>query len=151
VTYARLYWSALKVGQAPDKNVVLDFKGGPTTTINADDTWSMSYGFPSHPDWYYYQSTGDVTSYVQTWGAGDFRITDVDALDLTGVDVDRAFSAWTLVVFYENQGDELRNLALFDGFTSIDPGFPGQEKAEVTLSGFLVPLGYTAKMTAFTY
>jgi fimbrial isopeptide formation D2 family protein len=56
-----------------------------------------------------------------------------------------------MVVFYENPGDELRNLALFDGFTSVDPGFPGQEKAEVTLNGFLVPPGFSAKMTAFTY
>lgn len=151
VTYARLYWSALKVGSAADKNIVLDWKGGPTQTINADESWSMSYGFASHPDWYYYQSTADVTDYVAKWGAGDFRVTGVEALPLAGVEVDRAFSAWNIVVFYEKAGDELRNLALFDGFTSIDPGIPGQEKAEVTLSGFLVPPGFSAKMTAFTY
>jgi fimbrial isopeptide formation D2 family protein len=55
-----------------------------------------------------------------------------------------------MVVFYENPGDQLRNLALFDGFTSIDPGL-GQGSAEVSLSGFLVPPGFSAKMTAFTY
>jgi fimbrial isopeptide formation D2 family protein len=151
VTYARMYWGALKVGNSADTSVVLDWKGGPTTTVTADDSWVLSYGFASHPDWYYYQSTADVTDYVAKWGAGDFRITDVTALPLANVDVDRAFSGWTLVVFYENQGDELRNLALFDGFTSIDPGLPGQESAEVTLSGFLVPPGFSAKMTAFTY
>ncbi|MCA9594240.1 MAG: isopeptide-forming domain-containing fimbrial protein [Myxococcales bacterium] len=151
VTYARLYWGALKVGNTADTSVILDWLGGPQTTVTADDSWVIDYGFSSHPDWYYYQSTGDVTNYVAQWGAGDFRISDVDALALPGMDVDRAFSAWTLVVFYEKPGDELRNLALFDGFTSVDPGFPGQEKAEVTLSGFLVPNGFTAKMTAFTY
>lgn len=151
VTYARLYWSALKVGGTADKSIVMDFKGGPTTTVNADDSWVLSYGFATHPDWYYYQATADVTNYVSTWGAGDFRVTGVSALPLVNVEVDRAFSAWTLVVFYENQGDELRNLALFDGFTSIDPGLPGQGSAEVTLSGFLVPQGFSAKMTAFTY
>jgi uncharacterized repeat protein (TIGR01451 family)/MYXO-CTERM domain-containing protein len=151
VTYARLYWSALKTGNSADTGAILDFKGGPSVNVTADQSWVMSYGFASHPDWYYYQSTGDVTSYVQTWGAGDFRVTDVEALALQNLEVDRAFSSWTLVVFYEKQGDELRNLALFDGFTSIDPGFPGQEKAEVTLSGFLVPPGFSAKMTAFTY
>ncbi|MBE7481470.1 MAG: isopeptide-forming domain-containing fimbrial protein [Polyangiaceae bacterium] len=151
VTYARLYWSALKVGAAADKNVVLDWKGGPTQTITADDSWTLSYGFASHPDWYYYQSSAEVTDYVAKWGAGDFRVTGVEALPLAGVEVDRAFSAWSMVVFYEKAGDELRNLALFDGFTSVDPGIPGQEKAEVTLSGFLVPPGFSAKMTAFTY
>lgn len=151
VKYARLYWSALKVGEAPDKNVTIDFKGGPTQVVNADESWSISYGFATHPDWYYYQSTADVTDYVAKWGAGDFRVTDVTGLALAGLEVDRAFSAWNIVVFYEKPGDELRNLALFDGFTSIDPGLPGQEKAEVTLSGFLVPPGFNAKMTAFTY
>ncbi|MCC6662090.1 MAG: DUF3344 domain-containing protein [Polyangiaceae bacterium] len=151
VTYARLYWSALKVGATADKSVVLDWKGGPTQTVAADESWTISYGFASHPDWYYYQSTADVTDYVAKWGGGDFRVTGVEALPLVGIEVDRAFSAWSMVVFYEKPGDELRNLALFDGFTSIDPGIAGQEKAEVTLSGFLVPPGFSAKMTAFTY
>jgi uncharacterized repeat protein (TIGR01451 family)/MYXO-CTERM domain-containing protein len=151
VTYARLYWAALKSGSNADTTVTLDWLGGPTTAIVADDTWVLSYGFASHPDRYYYQATADVTDYVSKWGGGDFRVTGVEALPLVGVDVDRAFSAWTMVVFYERPGDELRNLALFDGFTAIDPGFPGQEKAEITLQGFLVPAGFSARMTAITY
>ncbi|MEZ4224228.1 MAG: DUF3344 domain-containing protein [Polyangiaceae bacterium] len=151
VTYARLYWSALKVGADADKQVTFDMNGGAVANVTADDSWVESYGFATHPDWYYYQSTADVTSIVAAAGAGDYRVTGVSALPLTGIEVDRAFSAWTLVVFYDNQGDELRNLALFDGFTSIDPGLAGQEKAEVTLSGFLVPPGFSARMTAFTY
>ncbi|MBX3127457.1 MAG: DUF3344 domain-containing protein [Polyangiaceae bacterium] len=150
VTYARLYWAALKTGQEPDKSVTLDFAGGPAQSVAADDSWSLSYGFASHPDRYYYQSTANVTSYVAQWGAGDFRVTGVDSLPLAGVSVDRAFSAWTLVVFYEKAGDELRNLALFDGLTNVDPGL-AQGSAEVTLSGILVPPGFSAKMSAFTY
>jgi uncharacterized repeat protein (TIGR01451 family)/MYXO-CTERM domain-containing protein len=151
VTYARLYWAALKSGASADTTATLDWLGGPTKAVTADASWVVSYGFASHPDRYYYQSTADVTDYVSKWGGGDFRVTDVEALPLVGVNVDRAFSAWTMVVFYERPGDELRNLALFDGFTAIDPGFPGQEKAEVTLQGFLVPAGYSARMTAITY
>ena len=151
VTYARLYWAALKVGDKPDLNATLDWLGGPQQTITADDSWVVSYGFPSHPDWFYYQATGDATDFVATWGAGDFRVSDVEALSLAGITVDRAFSAWTLVVFYEAPGEELRNLALFDGFTPIDPGFPGMDKAQVTLNGFVVPQGFSAKMSAFTY
>jgi uncharacterized repeat protein (TIGR01451 family)/MYXO-CTERM domain-containing protein len=155
VSYARLYWAALMEGPSPDPdlNATLDWLGGPQQEIVADDTWTLPYGFASHPDWYYYQSSGDATSFVAAWGAGDFRVTDVNAVALAGKDYDndRAFSAWTLVVFYDDPADELRNLALFDGFTGIDPGFPGQESASVTLSGFLVPDGYSAKMAAFTY
>jgi len=151
ITYARLYWSALNVGDQADTEATLDWLGGPQQTITADDSWVVSYGFPSHPDWYYYQATGDATDFVSTWGAGDFRVSGVDALPLANIVVDRAFSAWTLVVFYEDPGEELRNLALFDGFTPIDPGLPGLGSAEVTLDGFVVPQGFTAKMSAFTY
>ncbi|MEZ4302001.1 MAG: isopeptide-forming domain-containing fimbrial protein, partial [Polyangiaceae bacterium] len=151
VTYARLYWAALKKDESPDLNATLDWLGGPQQQITADDSWVIPYGFASHPDWYYYQATGDATDFVATWGAGDFRVSDVESLVLTDVEVDRAFSAWTLVVFYEAPGEELRNLALFDGFTAIDPGLPGLQSAEVKLDGFVVPQGFTAKMAAFTY
>jgi uncharacterized repeat protein (TIGR01451 family)/MYXO-CTERM domain-containing protein len=151
VTYARLYWSALNVGDQADTEATLDWLGGPQQSITADDSWVLSYGFPSHPDWYYYQATGDATDFVSTWGSGDFRISGVDAIPLANTEIDRAFSAWTLVVFYEAPGEELRNLALFDGFTPIDPGMPGLGSAEVKLDGFIVPQGFTAKMAAFTY
>jgi uncharacterized repeat protein (TIGR01451 family) len=150
VTYARLYWGALKQGATADTTAILDWLGGPSTTIQADDSWVVPYGLASHPDWAYYQATGDATKFVSDWGAGDFRVSDVEALPLPGLDVDRAFSAWTLVVFYERDGDELRNLALFDGLSSIDPGL-SMPSAEVTLNGILVPPGFSAKMTAFAY
>jgi fimbrial isopeptide formation D2 family protein/MYXO-CTERM domain-containing protein len=153
VTYARLYWAALKDGATPDANATLDFLGGPQQAIDADQTWVIPYSLPAHPDWYYYQSSGDATNYVTKWGAGDFRVSDVESLPLAGqgLDIDRAFSAWTLVVFYEKANDELRNLALFDGFTAIDPGLPGQGSAEVTLSGFLTFPGFSARMSAIAY
>ena len=151
VTYARLYWAALKDGPDADLDATLDWLGGPEQTITADDSWVVPYGFASHPTWNYYQATGDATDFVATWGAGDFRVSDVEGLAFGGQDVDRAFSAWTLVVFYERDSDELRNLALFDGFTPIDPGMVGQQSASVLLDGFLVPQGHSAQMTALTY
>ncbi|APR80533.1 internalin, putative [Minicystis rosea] len=151
VKYARLYWAALKNGPDPDTDATLDWLLGPQQTIIADTTWVVQYPFATHPDWYYYQASGDATDFVAQWGAGDFRVSDVEAIDLVGQDVDRVFSAWTLVVFYENPGDGLRNLALFDSFTPLDPGVAGQGSATATLSGFLVPSGFTARMSAFAY
>ncbi|MEP7124399.1 MAG: isopeptide-forming domain-containing fimbrial protein [Byssovorax sp.] len=152
VTYARLYWGALKDGAAADTTAVIDYLGGPIKTITADQTWVVPYGV-AHPTWNYYQSSGDATDYVSTWGAGDFRITDVEALPLPSYafDVDRAFSAWTLVVFYDLPAGQLRNLALFDSFLPIDPVVPATASAKVTLDGFLIPQGFSAQMTAFTY
>lgn len=152
VTYARLYWGALKDGVAADTTAQLDYLNGPVKTITADKTWVVPYG-AAHPTWSYYQSSGDATDYVSTWGAGDFRVTDVEALPLSSYafDVDRAFAAWTLVVFYDLPGGQLRNLALFDSFTSIDPAVVATASAKVTLDGFLIPQGFSAQMTAFTY
>src|SRR4029078_5929813 len=89
----------------------------------------------AHPTWNYYQSSGDATDYVAAWGAGDFRVSDVEALPLPSyaIDVDRAFSAWTLVVFYVLPGVQLRNRALFDSFTPVDPAVVGQESSKVKL------------------
>ena len=152
VTYARLYWGALKDGVAADTTAQLDYLNGPVKTITADKTWLVPYGV-AHPTWSYYQSSGDATDYVSTWGAGDFRVTDVEALPLPSYafDVDRAFAAWTLVVFYDLPAGQLRNLALFDSFTPIDPAVVATASAKVTLDGFLIPQGFSAKMTAFTY
>jgi len=150
VQYARLYWGALHSGAKADTAVTVDSASGVPTVVTADDSWTTFYGFTQHPDWYYYQSTADVTQLVSQWTAADFRVTDVDAIEMANVDAHLAFSAWTLVVFYQRTGDELRNLALFDGFTHVAPEF-GLGAAAVSLSGFLVPPGYTAKMTAFTY
>ena len=150
VTYARLYWAGLNNAPDPDLNATLDWLGGPVQKITADAHWVESYGFAVHPDWYYYQASGDATEFISKWGAGDFRVTDVAALPIAGVAVDRAFSAWSLVVFYEKADEEFHNLALFDGFTPIDPGLM-VPKAEVTLAGFLIPEGFNARMSAFGY
>ncbi|HEY3353468.1 MAG TPA: isopeptide-forming domain-containing fimbrial protein [Polyangia bacterium] len=154
ITYARLYWAALKMGAEPDKDAVLDWLYGPQETITADAWWAVPSQLNYPLGSYYYQASGDATEFVRTWGAGDFRVSDVDAVPLANPtnDLHRAFSAWTLVVFYTHPGEELRNLALFDGFEWIDPGLtPPKPSVSVVLTGFLVPDGFFAKMTAFMY
>lgn len=150
VEYARLYWGGLKDGATADTKVTVDALGGVAKAVTADASWSLFYGFDTHPTWHYYQASADVTALVSQWTAPDFRVTDVDAIPMVNVDAHLAFSAWTLVVFYQRTGDELRNLALFDGFTHVAPEF-GLGQANVKLDGFLVPPGFTARMTAFTY
>jgi uncharacterized repeat protein (TIGR01451 family) len=150
VLWARLYWAALKDGQTADKNATLDWLGGPQTVITADASHTVQYPFASQPTWYFYQSSGNATQFVSTWLAGDFRVTDVEGIALAGQDVDVAFSAWSLVVVYENAADELRNIAVFDGLDKVDAEHGTPEKS-VTLKGFLVPPGFSAKMAAIVY
>jgi uncharacterized repeat protein (TIGR01451 family)/MYXO-CTERM domain-containing protein len=153
VVYARLYWAALKVGNQPDTEVDLDweFAGTDIKKVTADATNVVPHPYiAQHPDWYFYQSSGEVTDYVSKWSAGDFRVTGVESINLADQDIDVTFSAWTLVVFYENQADDLRNLALFDGLFWVDPAIAAS--ASVQLTNILVPPnGYSAKMAAFVY
>ncbi|MCL2825344.1 MAG: DUF3344 domain-containing protein, partial [Polyangiaceae bacterium] len=151
VKYARLYWSALKDGNEPDKDAYLDWNGGTGMKIVADHCYpTIKFPFTSHPTWYYYQCSGDATEYVSKWGKGDFRVTDVEAIVLKNTLVHVSYSAWTLVVFFEDEEDEMRNLALFDGFQMIDPEF-GPPEVAVTLTGFEAPAGFSAEMTVFAY
>lgn len=151
IKYARLYWAALRPSSSPDSEVVIDRKYGSAEAITADHCHDViPFPFASHPEWYYYQCSGDATGFVTKAGPGDFRVTGVDAIDLAGTLVHVSFSNWTLVVFYEDPNDDMRNLALFDGFQIVDPEHdPPSVSAE--LSGFLVPDGFQAKMTAFVY
>lgn len=173
ISYARLYWAALKDDPTQpydafsvppvlpeidyslfkaDSTVVLDRKDGPSLNVVADNTWVTPYALASHLNWFYYQASADVTSFVRLRGAGTFRVSDIDALALSslGRDEHRAFSAWTLVVFYEKDDADLRNLTLFDGLINIDPQY-GQPSAEVTLSGFVIPPSHKANFMVFGY
>ncbi len=150
VLYARLYWAALKAGPDPDPNAVLDCSACPKLTAQADTTQTLPH--PYNSAWIFYQSSADVTSYLQQHGAKAYRVTDVDGIALSGADVDVAFSAWSLVVAYEAPSEPLRNLAVFDGLYHVDPPSQGvATHTAVTLDGFLVPPAFDAKFMVFAY
>lgn len=156
VTYARLYWSALKVGKTPDNNITLGSKSGAPIVVNSDHCGNMiDFPFSTHPDWFYYQCSANVTDYVQKWKGGKvFSVTDIDSIPLANVLVHVTYSAWTLVVFYEDPKEDVRNLTLFDGFQMLSPPESAATTVEVKakLEGFLVPSGgHDAKMTVFAY
>lgn len=154
VTYARLYWAAIPTGNAADTSVVVERPGvfsqqvdvapgetpAPTVVVAATDGTMRTY----------YQSGADVTELVQASGNGAYRISGIDSTDLRGSPENRAFVAWTLVVFYTRAGDPPRNLALFDGLDIVEPANP---VINVALSGFLVPpsAGFDARLAVWAY
>lgn len=150
VLYARLYWAALKTGPDADVDAVLDCATCPKSLVLADSTQTLPHPYQS--SWVFYQSSADVSAYVAAQGARAYRVTDVDGIPLAGVEVDVAFAGWSLVVAYESPDESLRNLALFDGLTSVDP--PAKDvltKTTVSLDGFLVPEAFDAKLMLFAY
>jgi hypothetical protein len=81
-------------------------------------------------------------------GPGAFRVSGVDGVDMRDLDFNSGFAAWSMVVFYEDMTQPLRNLALFDGFDLIQNG----NGISNTLTGFRVPnAGFDAKLGVVAY
>jgi uncharacterized repeat protein (TIGR01451 family) len=149
VTYARLYWGSYADNMSPDPNARIERPSmGLDAALMADKVWAVQEtfnltGLMGNPGRYWYQATVDVTDIVRKAGSGAFRVSDVSALGLAGLNDPYGYVAWYMVVFYKRDVEPQRNLALFDGLDLVEPG----NNATVTLSGFLVPSsGFDAKL-----
>ena len=130
VVYARLYWGGLQPNDTEDTTVVVQREGMFDETLTADDSVSLAQ---SGTNYFFYQSTADVTELVKTNGIGAYRISGVaSTLDNAPTG---AVAAWYMVVFYEKAGEPSRNLAIFDSLEYVDNG----TMSSVMLSGFVVP------------
>ena len=134
VTYARLYWAGShEESSPPDGKAVLERPGQPLMMIVAGtvDTDRSYTGGKS------YQSSADVTGFLQQHGSGAYRVTGVPRMQAVNTNSDVNYAVWSLVVFYQKDGMPIRNLTLWDGLT----GVIGGTKASVNLAGFRVPVG----------
>lgn len=134
ITYARLYWAGShEESSPPDGKVVIERPGQPPLMIVAGmaDTDRSYTGGKS------YQSSAEVTGFLQQYGSGAYRVTGVPRMQAANTNSDVNYAVWSLVVFYQKDGMPIRNLTLWDGLT----GVIGGTKANVNLSGFRVPVG----------
>jgi uncharacterized repeat protein (TIGR01451 family) len=133
VLWAGLYWGARLTagtgGVAPTSPRNQMSLRGPKDTTYRTIPSSVEFG-PNGTD-QAYQEFADVTSIVQSEGAGTWWGANVAAA--TGMD---RYAGWTLVVVYSNPTLPLRNLTVFDGFASVSSGNP----QTISISGFLAPL-----------
>jgi uncharacterized repeat protein (TIGR01451 family) len=141
VAYARLYWAATRevLGSplnVPDTTATLSRMGAGafSSTVTADVSSSHSY----NGERYRYQSSADVTELVRQHGTGPFQVSDVAAMELKDVGSAFAFSAWWMVVFYEQPADvaPMRHLQLYDGLSFVAGT---TQSVNLTLQGFKVP------------
>jgi uncharacterized repeat protein (TIGR01451 family) len=130
VIYARLYWAARSPDGSPDDSVVLDRPNAFSEILDADVQHTPSAGSPV-ATLGTYESSADVTDIVQTWGTGAYRVGGASSVELPNADVGASFAAWSLVVFYAEDGQPLRQLTLFDGLSP--------DGSTINISGFLVP------------
>jgi len=81
-----------------------------------------------------YMGIADVTSQVKAAGSGTYTVANVMAE--TGNTGGGRFAGWSLVVVYQDLTLPLRNLVVYSGFGSIQPG---DSPVSTTISGFVVP------------
>jgi uncharacterized repeat protein (TIGR01451 family)/MYXO-CTERM domain-containing protein len=130
VTHAFAYWAARRPGVGTDITATIEREGVFSSTMTAVQAIPLTVN-PNN----FYQSVADVTSVVQTYGTGAYRVGDVEASDILNSNNPNNFAGWWMVVFYELAGDPLRNLTLYDGLDYISNGSP----QSVTVVGLLVP------------
>jgi uncharacterized repeat protein (TIGR01451 family) len=143
VTHAYLYWAAINSTGTPDPEVTLERtgSGGFSQTITASQLFGPSVNNA-------YQSVADVTSLVQQYGSGPYRVGGIDVLQVTNLINSNVFGAWALVVLYERSSDSLRTLSLFDGLDAVSSG----NNQAATLTDFLVPSsGISGKLGVIAY
>jgi uncharacterized repeat protein (TIGR01451 family) len=144
VAYARLYWSAYRNGA--DTTATLEALGSAATlAVTADQSFTITQAAQNYT---FYQSTADVTAFVQENGPGAYRVSGVAMTNPANANLEWNYSAWALVVVYDDATQPLRNVAIFDGLDQVANGLP----ANVTLSGFQVPnAGFDAKLGVLAY
>jgi clumping factor A len=137
VTHAYLLWAGDLTGG--DSTATIDRPGVASTDATALNVYTSGQ---------YYQSVADVTAFVQAQGSGAYRVSGVNTTNLVNLNRQVTFTAWTLVVLYEDFTQPPRNLALFDGMDLVNDG----TTQNAVLSGFLVPnAGFDAKLGVVTY
>ena len=150
VTHAYLYWSGRpsEGTSVYDPQVIVDRPGagGFSANITATTGHTATGNNVAGKQPLGYESLADVTALVQQNGAGAYRLSGIDSLDVTNItNQPNAGVGWWMVVFYADAAAPLRQLTLFDGLDWVNNMTPAG--VSVGLSGFLVPSsGYTAHL-----
>ncbi|MCU4747819.1 MULTISPECIES: DUF3344 domain-containing protein [unclassified Streptomyces] len=137
VSYARLYWGAnLRVGEqkppADNDRVLVAEPGGRYKEIRADSV----VGHRDAEAHQGFSASADITELVRWSQPGAWTVAQINVA--MGNSDMGAWGGWTLVVAYENPAEPLRELAIWDGFESVDG--PGTDVV-LTLDGLNIAEG----------
>lgn len=145
-SYARIYWSAIapKGSVSPAAAIVVERPGVFTKVVPADTSGQSDVVTAGT----HYQQSADITSLVQLYGPGPYRVSGVVTVSPVNQADQYLYAAWSTVVFYTLKTDSPRCLLVHEGFDEIT----GASGTSTTLSGFLVPqAGYDAKLAIVAY
>jgi uncharacterized repeat protein (TIGR01451 family)/MYXO-CTERM domain-containing protein len=133
VSHAFVYWAAVLDAPGTDTIATFDRPG----VFTADLDGSLNCVTINVDIFKAYQCSADVTALIQEHGSGSYGIGGVDTAVLTNANNESLFAGWWLVVLYQDPGEPLRNLAVFDGFDTVAQN----NSLDILLDGFLVPDG----------
>lgn len=142
IILARLYWGGRVADTdfdlTQDVNKIIKIRKG-TTNAYSDvtalgiDKIVISAGYTQ------YQAYADITSLVQSNGAGTYEVGNVP-LSTGSISGGGNCGGWCIVVVYENDDLSYNSVRLYDGFQEVYDG-GNLTTSTVTLSGLNVPSG----------
>ncbi|MGB7784703.1 MAG: hypothetical protein WBL27_01255, partial [Salinimicrobium sp.] len=115
ILFAGLYWTGRTSSYVwNSEKIKVKFKGpgGSYQTVNAS-----SYNTPG--DNYMYTAYAEVTDIVKSGGAGQYWVADM-ALTTGKGDNTGNYGGWGMIVVYENQQMNLRDVTVFDGYAYVE-------------------------------
>ena len=127
--YAGLYWTGRTNGNISDSaKRKVKFKGPNGSYQNID---ASSYNIPG--DNYMYTAYAEVTDIVKAGGTGEYWVADM-ALSEGNGGTTGFYGGWGMIVVYENQQMNLRDVTVFDGYAFVEGNATRQ--FEIPVSGF---------------
>ena len=142
IKFARLYWGGRVLNSefdlTQDANKKIKIRKG-NVNIYADVTASGMDKSIIINTYTQYQAYADITSFVQSNGAGTYEVGNVP-LSTGAVDYGGYNGGWCIVVVYENANSNYNSIRVYDGFLQVYNG-GNAPRPIITLTGLNVPSG----------
>lgn len=134
ISWAGLFWGASQSGTLSPisfQNIKLKSHSSSYTNITASST-TTNTGIAGHIT---YHCFSDVTSLISSYGIKS-RITIADIFTDQIGELGK-YGSWTLVVFYKNELENMRQLSCYEGLVFVDEF---SSAVNVPISGFFTPI-----------
>lgn len=139
VKFARLYWGGRIDNDdshyATRRTVRIKKAGGTYQSVTAPTANLDEYNISG--DHYTYQAYYDVTTFINTNGAGTYTVADI-SVTTGSVSGGGYFGGWALVVVYENVSRPYSSVRVYDGYLQVFNGGASTTQT-ITLTGLNVP------------
>lgn len=141
IKFARLYWGGRinnsVVNSSPDTLRKVKIRKGTGTYFSAITPATNVVSVAITNTEKVYQSFIDITSYVNSNGAGTYTIADIP-LSVGSVSDGGRFGGWSIVIAYENPTQKYNSVRIYDGYSQVyNSG--SATTLSVTLTGLNVP------------